>query len=170
MNKFHCGKKFDDLTFENKEIKTIAIQFPPKSCNSNFTIVLPHAHKWPFWWHLNKIKSIFLVLNQSEWNSISVKAEWNLLYLYCLHLHIYAYINAEMLNYTHFFFHFGWNLLTMHCGITFFAKDTCNTGFKIAQRRYLLEKTSRLERSYDAAHVCSLLGFGTEPKTSDDLP
>lgn len=45
MNKFHCGKKFDDLTFENKEIKTIAIQFPPKSCNSNFTIVLPHAHK-----------------------------------------------------------------------------------------------------------------------------
>lgn len=43
MNKFHCGKKFDDLTFENKEIKTI--QFPPKSCNSNFTIVLPHAHK-----------------------------------------------------------------------------------------------------------------------------
>lgn len=36
----YCGKKFDGLTFENKEIKTVAIQFPP-----NFNIVLPHAHK-----------------------------------------------------------------------------------------------------------------------------
>jgi len=55
----------------------------------------------------------------------------------------YAYRNAEMLNYSLFFP--SWNLLTMHCGNTFFANYTCNACFKkLSKKVYFLEKTSRL--------------------------
>lgn len=87
----YCGKKFDGLTFENKEIKTVAIQFPP-----NFNIVLPHAHKWPFWWHLNKIKSLFLINTFQYWinlNEIQFQLRLNeTYYIYIVYIYIYMHI------------------------------------------------------------------------------